>query len=159
MPDGPLGGLRVLDLGTFIAAPFCGTILAEFGAEVVKVEVPECVSNREEIDRIIENWITRQDIAPLMAAVQRSEIPSSPINAIADICDDLQFAARGTLATVSHPVLGDLKMPAIVPHLSATPGEITWLGRDLGADADSLLTSVLGYSSAKLEALRAQGTI
>jgi crotonobetainyl-CoA:carnitine CoA-transferase CaiB-like acyl-CoA transferase len=36
----PLSGLRVLDIATFVAAPFCGTLLAEFGAEVIKVEQP-----------------------------------------------------------------------------------------------------------------------
>jgi crotonobetainyl-CoA:carnitine CoA-transferase CaiB-like acyl-CoA transferase len=36
----PLGGLRVLDIATFIAAPFCGVILADFGAEVLKIEKP-----------------------------------------------------------------------------------------------------------------------
>jgi crotonobetainyl-CoA:carnitine CoA-transferase CaiB-like acyl-CoA transferase len=35
-----LGNLRVLDIATFVAAPFCGTILADFGAEVIKVEQP-----------------------------------------------------------------------------------------------------------------------
>ena len=35
-----LEGLRVLDLATFIAAPFCCTLLGEFGAEVIKVEQP-----------------------------------------------------------------------------------------------------------------------
>ena len=34
--DKPLAGLRVLDIATFIAAPFCGATLAEFGAEVIK---------------------------------------------------------------------------------------------------------------------------
>ena len=35
-----LAGLTVLDLATFVAAPFCCTLLGEFGAEVIKVEQP-----------------------------------------------------------------------------------------------------------------------
>lgn len=35
-----MAGLRVLDAATFQAAPFCATILGEFGAEVIKVEQP-----------------------------------------------------------------------------------------------------------------------
>ncbi len=37
----PLAGVRVLELGNMIAAPFCTRILAEFGAEVVKIEDPK----------------------------------------------------------------------------------------------------------------------
>ena len=36
----PLKGVRVIDASTFIAAPFCATLLGEFGAEVIKVELP-----------------------------------------------------------------------------------------------------------------------
>lgn len=39
-PRVALAGVRVLDLATFIAAPFCCTLLGEFGAEVIKVEQP-----------------------------------------------------------------------------------------------------------------------
>ncbi len=38
--NGPLEGVRVLDLGTRIAAPFCAGILGEQGAEVLKIEQP-----------------------------------------------------------------------------------------------------------------------
>ena len=37
---GPLAGVRVIDLGTRIAAPFCAGLLGEQGAEVIKVEQP-----------------------------------------------------------------------------------------------------------------------
>jgi crotonobetainyl-CoA:carnitine CoA-transferase CaiB-like acyl-CoA transferase len=36
--DGPLAGVRVLELGSTVAAPFCGRLLADFGAQVVKIE-------------------------------------------------------------------------------------------------------------------------
>ena len=39
--SGPLSGLRVIELGTLIAGPFCTRLLAEFGAEVIKVEAPD----------------------------------------------------------------------------------------------------------------------
>ena len=39
--SGPLSNLRVLELGTLIAAPFAARLLAEFGADVIKVEPPD----------------------------------------------------------------------------------------------------------------------
>ena len=40
MGQGPLADLTVIELGTLIAGPFCGQILADFGADVIKLEDP-----------------------------------------------------------------------------------------------------------------------
>jgi len=37
---GPLSDLRVIELGQLIAGPFCGQLLGDMGAEVIKVEAP-----------------------------------------------------------------------------------------------------------------------
>ena len=39
MPQ-PLDGLRVLEIGTFVSAPYCGKLFAGYGAEVIKIEPP-----------------------------------------------------------------------------------------------------------------------
>ena len=40
-PPGPLADLKVVEMGTLIAGPFCGQILGDFGARVIKIEDPK----------------------------------------------------------------------------------------------------------------------
>ena len=41
LAEGPLNGFRIVELGEFIAVPYCGKLLADLGAEVIKVESPD----------------------------------------------------------------------------------------------------------------------
>ena len=51
-----------------------------------------------------------------------------------------------------------LKVPGIVPKLSATPGSTRWLGPALGEHTDSILAA-LGYGAGDIAALRAEGAV
>src|SRR3978361_315444 len=40
LADGPLQGLRVIEVGQLLTGPYVGTLLGDFGADVVKIEAP-----------------------------------------------------------------------------------------------------------------------
>ena len=46
---GILDGYRVLDFGRYIAGPFCGTLLADYGAEVIRVERVNQIGKKKSI--------------------------------------------------------------------------------------------------------------
>jgi crotonobetainyl-CoA:carnitine CoA-transferase CaiB-like acyl-CoA transferase len=117
------------------------------------------VANRPAIDEIVGSWTKSLDEAPLTDALRGAEIPSSPIFSIADIFNDPQYAARGSLAKFTHPRLGEIEMPSIVPRLSETPGGIEWLGRDLGENTSDVLSRALGYDLARVEDLKRRGVV
>jgi len=54
-----------------------------------------------------------------------------------------------------HPQLGELRMQAVAPRLSETPGRIRHAGPALGEHNDAVLRGVLGLDAARLEVLQA----
>jgi crotonobetainyl-CoA:carnitine CoA-transferase CaiB-like acyl-CoA transferase len=66
----PLEGLRVIDLGTRIGAPFCAGLLGEWGAEVVKVEQPGTGDFMRGIGPFVTGDDGRDDLYSLFWAVE-----------------------------------------------------------------------------------------
>jgi crotonobetainyl-CoA:carnitine CoA-transferase CaiB-like acyl-CoA transferase len=51
-----LKGLKVVEIGNILAGPFCGTLMADFGAEVIKVEPPKVGDLLRNMGRIKDLW-------------------------------------------------------------------------------------------------------
>ncbi len=98
------------------------------------------------LDEIIAHWSRQWDGAELEALLLAAEVPSARAYTIADIYADPQFADRGMLQPVPHPVLGHTTQIGIVPRLSATPGRIRHSGPDLGADTASVRRGLFNAS-------------
>ena len=113
---------------------------------------------RDEVNRIVAEWVSSLDLDVVLARCKKFGAPASLIYSIADIFADPQYRARGNIRTTESRI-GDLAVPEVVPRLSATPGEIRWLGEGLGAQNAEVFRDLLGLHDDDLGALRKQGII
>ncbi|HTN49709.1 MAG TPA: CaiB/BaiF CoA-transferase family protein [Burkholderiaceae bacterium] len=116
------------------------------------------VKRTAEIDDAIQVWCDRQPIEAALAALKAAEVPASRIYSVADMFNDAQFCARNMIEQRSLPDGVALKVPAIVPKLSETPGATHWLGPKLGEHTDEVLAE-LGYDAEAIAALRREGVL
>jgi crotonobetainyl-CoA:carnitine CoA-transferase CaiB-like acyl-CoA transferase len=91
--------------------------------------------------------------------LRENGVPHSLIYSPVEIVKDPHFAARGTIATLEHPRLGPLKMPAAVPRLSSTPAPPLRAAPLLGENTDEVLRDLLGLSAEQLASLRADAVV
>jgi formyl-CoA transferase len=116
------------------------------------------VKRTEEIDDAIQAWCGERSIDDALSILQAADVPASRIYSVADMAEDAQFAARGMIEQQQLPDGTPLKVPAVVPKLSATPGGTAWLGPRLGEHTEEILKR-LGHDQAAIDALRRDGVI
>ena len=112
-----------------------------------------------EINGIVAEWVRGNEPAHVTAALDRAGAPYTVALTIADIFADPQYAARQSIAEIVHATMGTLRMPAVVPKLSLTPGAIATPGPDLGQHTDTILQEVLDLSGEDISQLRANGIV
>ena len=112
----------------------------------------------ELIDEAIAAWTGSRGIDEVLEILEGAEVPAGRIYSAADIVADPHYQARDMLLDTTLPDGATLKMPGIVPKLSATPGQVNWQGPTLGQHTDGLLAE-LGLSEADIQRLRQGGVV
>jgi crotonobetainyl-CoA:carnitine CoA-transferase CaiB-like acyl-CoA transferase len=114
------------------------------------------VARNDELDAAIAAWSLTLPIADVLTRLDAAEVPAGRIYSVADIVTDPHYQARDMLLAETLPDGTAVKMPGIVPKLSATPGQVNWRGPVLGEHSAAVLGD-LGYSAEEIEKLRAAG--
>ena len=119
---------------------------------------PGRVEHEAEIDGVLSEWCAANDANDLLEKLDQARVPAGPIYNVEDMLNDPHFNARGLFETVE--IDGQpLKIPALVPRLSRTPGATRWPGGALGQDNREILEDLLGLDEQQLKALKSDAVI
>jgi crotonobetainyl-CoA:carnitine CoA-transferase CaiB-like acyl-CoA transferase len=110
------------------------------------------------LDGEIEAWTSARAPSDVLAALETAEVPASKIYSIADIAADPHYAAREMIRQIRLADGATLKVPGVVPKLSATPGDFDGGGPALGEHTDEVLRD-LGYDAAAIADFQRRGVI
>jgi crotonobetainyl-CoA:carnitine CoA-transferase CaiB-like acyl-CoA transferase len=116
------------------------------------------VEHQESVDGAIADWTSGLTVEQVLEALEAARVPAGPIYSVADMMKDPHYQARGLFEEVEaggRP----LKIPAILPKLSATPGGTEWAGPAIGEHNHEILIDLLGLSEDDLESLSKRGVI
>ena len=112
-----------------------------------------------ELDRLISDWAVSMSTEELLKRLEDAAVPAGRIYRAQDMLVDPHFAARKALVTMVDSRLGDLTLQNVVSRLSGTPGQIRWLGPDLGQHNDDVYGSLLELTQDRRDDLAARGVI
>jgi len=116
------------------------------------------VEHEPEIDAAIKAWMSSMTGDEALRVLEEADVPSGPIYSVADMMTDEHYIARGMFETVETNG-APLKIPAIIPKLSDTPGMTLWPGPELGAHTEEILSGMLEMSAEEIKKLREAGDI
>lgn len=119
---------------------------------------PGRVRHMSRIDAAIATWSASQSMADALDALGKAGVPAGKVFTVKDIVEDEQYQAREMIREITLHDGSQLKVPGVVPKLSATPGSFSGGGPLLGEHTESVLTQ-LGLGSDELERLKKSGVI
>ena len=117
------------------------------------------LENVEDLDRLIQAWMSRHKLAEVIETFEREGAALAPVYDIAQIYEDPQYDARGTIVHVPDEELGEVALVDPQPRLSRTPGRIRHAGLPRGAANEEIYRQELGLTEEELRQLEEDGTI
>ncbi len=118
------------------------------------------VEHEQLIDEAIQEWTSKYPYAELFDVLVKADVPCGPVYSIADIVRDQQYQAREVWEEVKFGEPPDrVKIPAVIPKLSKTPGRTDWIGPKLGAHNDEIYKGLLELTDEEIDALKQEAVI
>lgn len=118
------------------------------------------VANGAALTEAIEQWLqSLPSDAEALRILEQHHIPAGPILSVEEAMQNEDLRQRGTVRTISDPVLGEFNVPGFPIKFSETPASEDLPAPFLGQHNAEVLINRLGYTAEQIEALEAQGIL
>ncbi len=107
--------------------------------------------NQELLDEIVGAWTKTLSTSELSALMEENGIACGGIYKAEEMLKDPHYAAREAIVNIAHKTLGSFPMQNVFPKLTRTPGEVRWIGPDLGEHNNEILGGLLGMSNQEIK--------
>ncbi|MEK9775692.1 MAG: CaiB/BaiF CoA-transferase family protein [Quisquiliibacterium sp.] len=111
-----------------------------------------------ELDEAIESWTRTRLVTDVLKLLGAARVPAGKVYPAKDLAEDPHDLARVMILTQTTRSGDQIKVPGVVPKLSATPGQIRSSAPGLGEDTDAVLRE-LGCSDDRIAALRRNNVV
>jgi len=111
------------------------------------------------LDGYVADWIGARPRDAVLAEFELAGAAVAAIYSAEDIVADPHIRETGMVTAVQDADLGRMLMHNVMWRMSATPGQIRFTGRPMGADTEAVLVDDLGYTADELAGLRASGVV
>jgi crotonobetainyl-CoA:carnitine CoA-transferase CaiB-like acyl-CoA transferase len=119
----------------------------------------ERVKNQAQVIKIVQDWIERTPDGQALAALEENRVPAAPVLSVAEAMAHPHLRQRGTVRTVSDPIVGHLELPGLPLRFSAFPQPLQVQAPLLGQHNLEVLREHLGYSDQRVKELEAQAIL
>lgn len=107
----------------------------------------------------VTTWVGDHTYAEIKEKCDKAGVPVSSIYSMKDIFEDPQYEARKDIVEVPCEEFGSIKMPAVFPVLTETPGQIKWPGPKMGSYNQEIYKGLLKMNDEQLAELQEKGII
>lgn len=146
------GGSVVVSAATTASITALRGLLVDAGALT-----PE-ESSSAAIITALRRWCAERDQEQALAALRAADVVVGQVNTASQILEDPQVQHRGSV--IEMEIRGQqLPMPAALPFLRRTPGEVRFPGPELGEHTDEILTRILDVDADKLAILHEKNIV
>jgi crotonobetainyl-CoA:carnitine CoA-transferase CaiB-like acyl-CoA transferase len=117
------------------------------------------MEHNEDMQKIVSEWVQTQPRTDILAILESHDVVAAGVNDARDVTEDPHFSERTLVDLTGSDLLGKVKMPGPILHVSSYSGPEYAGVPEIGQHTKEVLQDFLGFDDARIQSLAQSGVI